>query len=45
MAQGLPILVVEDDLNLREAVCDTLELAGQSVISADGGEQALALLE
>lgn len=45
MAQGLPILVVEDDLNLREAVCDTLELAGQSVISADGGEQALTLLD
>lgn len=45
MAQGLPILVVEDDSNLREAVCDTLELAGQSVISADGGEPALKLLD
>lgn len=45
MAQGLPILVVEDDANLREAVCDTLELAGQAVVSAPGGEQALALLE
>jgi len=44
MAQGLPILVVEDDLNLREAVCDTLELAGQAVISAPGGEEALSLL-
>lgn len=44
MAQGLPILVVEDDLNLREAVCDTLELAGQSVVSASGGEDALKLL-
>jgi two-component system response regulator FlrC len=43
--QGLPILVVEDDQNLREAVCDTLELAGQSVISADGGEAALKLLD
>ena len=45
MAQGLPILVVEDDPNLREAVCDTLELAGQAVVSASGGEAALALLE
>ena len=44
MAQGLPILVVEDDPNLREAVCDTLELAGQAVISAGGGEAALAAL-
>ena len=45
MAQALPILVVEDDLNLREAVCDTLELAGQSVVSAAGGEEALRLLD
>jgi len=45
MAQGLPILVVEDDANLREAVCDTLELAGQSVVSAAGGEEALKLLD
>ena len=45
MAQGLPVLVVEDDPNLREAVCDTLELAGQSVISAGGGEEALRLLK
>jgi two-component system response regulator FlrC len=45
MAQGLPILVVEDDTHLREAVCDTLELAGQAVISAAGGEEALRLLE
>lgn len=45
MAQGLPILVVEDDPNLREAVCDTLELAGQAVISAGGGEEALKMLD
>jgi two-component system response regulator FlrC len=44
MAQGLPILVVEDDPNLREAVCDTLELAGQAAVSASGGEEALRLL-
>jgi two-component system response regulator FlrC len=45
MAQGLPILVVEDDPNLREAVCDTLELAGQAVVSAAGGEEALRVLD
>ena len=45
MAQGLPVLVVEDDPNLREAVCDTLELAGQAAVSAPGGAEALRLLE
>ncbi len=45
MTSGLPILVVEDDPNLREAVCDTLELAGQAVVSAPGGEEALNLLD
>jgi two-component system response regulator FlrC len=45
MAQALPILIVEDDPHLREAVCDTLELAGQAVISAPGGTEALQLLE
>lgn len=41
---SLPILVVEDDPNLREAICDTLELAGRTVLAADGGETALAWL-
>ncbi|MCL2829798.1 MAG: sigma-54 dependent transcriptional regulator [Betaproteobacteria bacterium] len=45
MSQGLPILIVEDDPHLREAVCDTLELSGFSVFSADGGEAALRILE
>ncbi|HRD92011.1 MAG TPA: sigma-54 dependent transcriptional regulator [Accumulibacter sp.] len=44
MAPGLPILIVEDDPALREAVCDTLELAGQAVIPAGGGDEALAIL-
>ena len=44
MASGLPILVVEDYLALREAVCDTLELAGQAVVAAAGGAEALQLL-
>jgi len=41
---SLPILVVEDDPNLREAVCDTLELAGKRVLSAPGGHEAMAIL-
>jgi two-component system response regulator FlrC len=45
MNQRFPVLIVEDDPNLREAVCDTLELAGQSAVSASGGEEALRLLE
>jgi two-component system response regulator FlrC len=44
MTNRLPILVVEDDCALREAVCDTLELAGQTTISAAGGDEALQLL-
>ena len=44
MSQDLPILVVEDDPSLREAVCDTLLLADKTVVSAPGGHEALALL-
>jgi len=35
------ILVVEDDSNLRGALCDTLELAGYKVTSTDKGQSAL----
>ncbi|HOL65299.1 MAG TPA: sigma-54 dependent transcriptional regulator [Accumulibacter sp.] len=45
MTHTLPILVVEDDAALREAVCDTLELAEQTVLASSGGEEALRLLE
>ncbi len=38
------VLVVEDDASLREALVDTLELAGADVVQAEGGEQALELL-
>jgi two-component system response regulator FlrC len=38
------VLVVEDDAGLREALCDTLSLAGLSVLAAEDGEQALATL-
>lgn len=44
MASNFPILVVEDDPNLREAVCDTLELAGEAVLSVGSGPEALELL-
>lgn len=39
------ILVVEDDLNLREAIVDTLDIEGYQVLQADNGQQALQLLE
>ena len=42
---ALPLLVVEDDPCLREALCDTLELAGRAFVAADGGEAALRALE
>ncbi|HEY5717546.1 MAG TPA: sigma-54 dependent transcriptional regulator, partial [Motiliproteus sp.] len=38
------VLVVEDDADLREALCDTLELAGYDFVAADSGEAALAQL-
>ncbi|WP_028451901.1 sigma-54-dependent transcriptional regulator [Chitinilyticum aquatile] len=40
----LPILVVEDDDALREALVDTLELGGYQVLAAEDGTRALALL-
>ena len=39
------VLVVEDDLMLREALCDTLELAGYPVVSAVDGKDAIRTLE
>ncbi|HMX69873.1 MAG TPA: response regulator, partial [Accumulibacter sp.] len=45
MEHEMPILVVEDDAALREAICDTLELAGQTVLAACGGNAALDVLE
>ncbi|TAK54341.1 MAG: sigma-54-dependent Fis family transcriptional regulator [Gammaproteobacteria bacterium] len=40
----LPILVVEDDAALREAMCDTLGFAGYRALAAGDAEEALALL-
>ena len=39
------ILVVEDDAGLREALLDTLSLAGYLCVEADSAEQALLLLK
>ena len=54
MPQGAPVrehdvrgtraLIVEDDAELREALADTLELAGCRVLAAAGAPEALALL-
>lgn len=44
-SSSAPILVVEDDHALREAICDTLELAGYRVVAAEDGYQALSLLD
>lgn len=38
------VLIVEDDKDLREALCETLALAGVPVQAAAGGEQALRCL-
>lgn len=40
----LPVLIVEDDPSLREAIGDTLELAGRSHVAVDGGAAALQAL-
>jgi two-component system response regulator FlrC len=45
MAEARPVLVVEDDAPLREALADTLELAGYTVVPAVDAQQALAWLE
>ena len=41
---GMRILLVEDDADLREAISDTLELAGTQVFAVAGGAQALQVL-
>ncbi|MBU2478295.1 MAG: response regulator, partial [Gammaproteobacteria bacterium] len=39
------VLIVEDDPSLREALCDTLKLAGYAVKAAMDGPAALEVLE
>ena len=39
------VLVVEDDLSLRDALCDTLRMADYAVVEADDGRSAVELLD
>ena len=39
------VLIVEDDLSLSEALCDTLEIEGYRVMSAKNGIEALSQLQ
>jgi len=39
------VLIVEDDMALAEALCDTLEIEGYSVVMAKNGTEALAQLQ
>ena len=41
----LSVLVVEDDSEIREALCDVLALAGHQVRGAENGRAALGALE
>ena len=41
---SIQVLVVEDDADLREALVDTLELAGFEYLEADSGEKALEVI-
>lgn len=41
----LPVLIVEDDHDLREALCDTLVLSGYQALGAADGPSALKVLE
>ncbi|MCY1000351.1 response regulator [Myxococcus sp. MISCRS1] len=43
-ADAGPLLIVEDDLDIREALQGYLELQGYRVLVADHGREALALL-
>jgi two-component system response regulator FlrC len=43
--KALPILVVEDDQDLLEAICTTMKLAGYSALPASGGNIAMAILQ
>lgn len=45
MPEPLNVLVVEDDLQLRDALCLTLECAGHRVLGAADGPAALRLIE
>ncbi|MCE7913510.1 MAG: sigma-54-dependent Fis family transcriptional regulator [Nitrosomonas sp. PRO4] len=42
--KALPVLVVEDDQDLLEAICTTLKLSGYSTVAASNGNDAMAIL-
>lgn len=44
MISPLPVLVVDDDPDIRDGVADVLSLSGYSVITAENGRAALDLL-
>jgi CheY-like chemotaxis protein len=45
MSSSHPVLVVEDDVDVREAMVQVLESAGHAAVSAGDGEEALAQLD
>ena len=45
LSMPLTILVVDDDLGTRLSISDYLELSGYSVIVANDGQEALAMVE
>ncbi|NBQ69573.1 MAG: sigma-54-dependent Fis family transcriptional regulator, partial [Nitrosomonadaceae bacterium] len=45
MMKALPILVVEDDQDLLEAICTTMKLAGYPALAASNGNTAMAILQ
>ena len=44
MSDSINVLIVEDDQSLREALCETVALAGYETLSADRGAAALDIL-
>jgi CheY-like chemotaxis protein len=45
MSPLLPILLVEDDEDVLEAICDLLEEAGYAVVKAKSGSEAMTALQ
>ncbi len=43
--KALPVLVVEDDQDLLEAICATMKLAGYQALAASSGSDAMAILQ
>jgi len=43
-ASAAPILLVEDDQDIRDTVCELLELEGYQTVTSNNGQEALAQL-